>query len=131
MLLYVNGVARSALKSLKRKKPDDDADAPQQTVATVRLVSPLLSGKDEKDMHAGCFKNLAPFWALLRTPKASTPANMDFGVLMLKDQSFELIDPPKQYKWPRLVKTMVELPYATNTHTIKTGDVLTLPFFED
>ena len=131
MLLYVDGVARSALKSLKRKKPDDDADVPQHTVATVRLVSPLLSGKDEKDMHAGCFKNLAPFWALLRTPKASTPANMDFGVLGLKDQSFELIDAPRQYKWPRLMKTMVELPYAINTQIIKKGDILTLPFFQD
>ena len=131
MLLYVNGVARSALKRLKRKRPYDDEDAPQHTVATVRLVSPLLSGKDEKDMHAGCFKNLAPFWALLRTPKTSSPANMEMGVIILKDNGFDMIDFPRLYKWPNLVQTTVELPYATNNQAIQKRDILTLPFLED
>ena len=131
MLMYVDGVARSALKSLKRKKPDEDADPKEPTVATLRLVSPLLSGKDEKNRHEGCFKDLAPFWALLRTPKPSSPANMDMGVLTLKDLGFELVDHPSKYKWPRLMHTVVELPYAINKQAIQKGDILTLPFLED
>ena len=74
---------------------------------------------------------MAPFWALLRTPKPSSPANMDMGVLTLKDLGSELVDHPRQYKWPRLVHTAVELPYAINKQAIQKGDILTLPFLED
>ena len=56
---------------------------------------------------------------------------MDMGVLTLKDLGFELVDHPSKYKWPRLVHTVVELPYAINKQAIQKGDILTLPFLED
>ena len=56
---------------------------------------------------------------------------MEMGVLTLKDLGFELVDHPRLYKWPRLVHTAVELPYAINKQAIQKGDILTLPFLED
>ena len=97
---------------------------PESVSRTFCIASPLLEAKKPMSRET-CFKNLAPFWAVLRDPAADH--NLSLAIEAFDVSGF----PPTILKFPtfqRGHKFVVWLPVMRNTRAIRKGEVLTIPF---